>query len=276
MKTTRWFALALASLLGGYHLRAARAVAEVDVPAPEVVTAEPATIELATVALPERIVPWDTSPALQVIRGAWENARFSEYKSTTRVKEDAGEYAFDCSGFVQWVLKQSHPAASRWAGTGLSHRPLARDYHTRIAAIAPERPRAGWSRVARVADIAPGDVIAWIKPREIESKNTGHVVFAVLPPVPLSDVPNTYLVRVADSTRLWHADDTRNWRGETPRRRLPPGPDTSDESPNDQGLGFGTISMVADPLTGAPVEYGWVATQWRGFATKIAIGRPMK
>lgn len=232
--------------------------------------------EPAPHVLPDVTVPWEASPALRVIRGAWENVRYSAYHSVTRVNEEAGEYVFDCSGFVQWVLKQSHPVASRWAGSGLSHRPLARDYYSRIAAIQPDRPRFGWQRVARVADIAPGDVIAWVKPKEIKSVNTGHVVFAVLPPVPLADVPNTYLVRVADSTRLWHADDTRNWRGETHLRALPPEHNTRDESPNDQGLGFGTISLIADPVTGAPVEYGWAATRWRTFATRIAIGRPTK
>ena len=100
------------------------------------------------------------------------------------------------------------------------------------------------------------------------------MVFAVLPPE-LIDDNRTYLLRVADATRLWHADDTRNWQGETPVRRSPLGPDTNDASPDDQGLGFGTISLITDSNTGAPVEYGWVATQWRTFETRTAIGRPV-
>lgn len=274
MRVAKWLAAGSLVIVSGYHLyappAAARAPAEparTTAPEPEI-SAVPSDADLPDVA-----VPWQNTPALQVIRGAWENARISEYKPVTRVVEEQGQYAFDCSGFVQWVLKQSHPVASRWAGSGLSHRPLARDYYARIAAIKPLAPRAGWERVTRVADIRPGDVIAWVKPKEIKSKNTGHVVFAVLPAVSLDG--ETYLVRVADSTRLWHADDTRNWRGEIPERQLPPGQASNDESPNDQGLGFGTISLVADP-SGAPVEYGWVATQWRTFATQIAIGRPLK
>ncbi len=224
--------------------------------------------------LEQRAVPWRQTAALEVIRAAWENARLTTYDSMTRVDEASGAYNFDCSGFVQWVLRQSNPVAARWVASGLPHRPLARNFHSRISAIQPGRPRSGWQRVERVADIRPGDVIAWIKPREVVSKNTGHVVFAVLPPE-LIDDNRTYLLRVADATRLWHADDTRNWQGETPVRRSPLGPDTNDESPNDQGLGFGTISLIADSNTGAPAEYGWVATQWRTFETRIAIGRPV-
>ncbi len=231
-------------------------------------------VEAVRISLPESVVAWEATPALRVIRAAWENARASEYTSVTRVNEEVGHYAFDCSGFVQWVLKRSHPVASRWAGAGLPHRPLARDYYSRITAIKPDQPRYGWSRVVRVSDIAPGDVIAWVKPKEVNSKNTGHVVFSVLPPVLAENEEHTYLVRVADATRLWHADDTRRWHGTTPERQLPPRQGTNDESPNDQGLGFGTISIIADPTTGAPIEYGWVATQWRTFATQIAIGRP--
>lgn len=228
------------------------------------------------VPLAQVVVDWRHTPALQLIRSAWDNARLTAYDATTRVDEAVGKYTFDCSGFSQWVLKQSHPQAARWVASGLPHRPLARNFQSRIATITAKRPRYGWARVERVEDIQPGDVIAWIKPREIHSKNTGHVVFAVLPPRRLTANDNTYLVRVADSTRLWHADDTRNWQGDAATRREPLGLDTWDESPNDQGLGFGTISLIADPATGAPVEYGWAATLWRTFATRIAIGRPLK
>lgn len=230
----------------------------------------------AETSLAELPVPWDATPALAVIRGAWDNARTTSYQAITHVDESTGTYQFDCSGFAQWVLKQSHPEAARWVARGLPHRPLARNFQSRIAKIAADKPRGGWARIERVAEIQPGDVLAWVKPREIKSVNTGHVVFAMLPPRPLTPGSNTYLLRVADATRLWHVDDTRNWRGNTANRRVPVGLDTADESPNDQGLGFGTMSIVADPTTGRPTAYGWVATEWRTFDTQIAIGRPLR
>ena len=83
--------------------------------------------------------------------------------------------------------------------------------------------------------------------------DTGHVAFVLLPPVLAPGYDNAYLVRIADSTRLLHDDDTRVGR---------------------DGFGFGTILVVADPETDAPIAYGWVGLKWRAFETAIAIGRP--
>ncbi len=106
-----------------------------------------------------------------------------------------------------------------------------------------------------MVDIEPGDVVAWLKPDVIRSPNTGHVAFAVHRPALAPGYRNACLVRVADSTSLLHADDTRVGRN---------------------GFGLGTILLVADPETGAPIAYGWVALRWRSFETPIAIGRPVK
>ena len=97
--------------------------------------------------------------------------------------------------------------------------------------------------------------MAWLKPDIIKSPNTGHVVFAVHRPVRAPGYTNAFLVRIADSTSLLHDDDTRAGR---------------------TGFGLGTILLVADPDTGAPVAYGWQGLRWRAFETPIAIGRPLK
>jgi hypothetical protein len=106
-----------------------------------------------------------------------------------------------------------------------------------------------------VEDIEPGDVIAWIKPKIIQSKNTGHVAFAVLPPTRVTGYSDAFLVRIVDATSLLHADDTRG---------------------DGTGFGFGTILLVIDPETGAPRAYGWQGLEWRAFETPIAIGRPLR
>jgi hypothetical protein len=62
-------------------------------------------------------------------------------------------------------------------------------------------------------------------------------------------------VRIADSTRLLHDDDTRVGRN---------------------GFGFGTILLVADPDTGAPIAYGWMGLKWRAFETAISLGRALR
>lgn len=181
----------------------------------------------------------------------------STYAHVTRVDEAAGSYEFDCSGMVTWVLSRSAPGAygaiRRFVG---ERRPLARDFHRYIAAVRAKRPQWAWSRVERVSDAQPGDVIAWIKPDVVRSPYTGHVAFIVERPSPVRDQPGTYLVRIADASSYRHQDDTREGTGRT-------------------GFGFGTILVAADPATDTPLAYGWVGLQsaWI-FPTDIAIGRP--
>jgi len=181
--------------------------------------------------------------------------KHTEYGHSQRVNVQQGLYVFDCSSMAQWVLKRAAPVAERSVSRGLGWRPLAADFQRRIANVAPGAERGGWHRVRRVEDAEPGDVIAWLKPKIIESKNTGHVAFIVLPPTRVTGYSDAYLVRVVDATSLLHADDTRV---------------------EGSGFGFGTILLVIDPETGAPRAYGWVGLEWRAFETSIAIGRPTR
>lgn len=198
-------------------------------------------------------IDWNQNPSMRVLGRIATTLEESEYSYSLYVNEKRGIYRFDCSSMVQWVLRRSAPTAAAAVAWKLEGRPLARDFQRRIAKAPTDRSRNGWRRIARVRDAAPGDVIAWIKPAEIESPNTGHVLFVLLPPVLARGYENAYLVRIADSTRLLHDDDTRVGR---------------------DGFGFGTILVVADPETDAPVAYGWVGLKWRAFETDIAIGRP--
>ncbi len=157
---------------------------------------------------------------------------------------------------VAWVLRKAapkaHAAVTTTAKTG---RPLARDYYQHIARTKPGPGKWGWSRVERVADARAGDVIAWLKPKEIESPNTGHVAFVVGDPVRVPELGEAYLLRIADASRYQHQDDTRAETGWT-------------------GFGMGTILVLADPTTGAPLAYGWVGARsaWI-LSTPMAIGR---
>lgn len=206
-------------------------------------------------ALPEdSSIDWRANPTMRVLGNVALTLEDSEYTYGLFVNEKRGIYRFDCSGMAQWVLRRSAPTAAAAIAWKLDSRPLARDFQRRIARAPTDRARNGWRRIARVGDALPGDVIAWLKPVEIQSPNTGHVAFVVLPPVLAPGYENAYLVRIADSTRLLHHDDTREGRS---------------------GFGFGTILVVADPDTDAPIAYGWVALEWRAFETAIAIGRPV-
>ena len=184
------------------------------------------------------------------------NLRDSRYTHATLVNEKVGRYEFDCSGMAAWVLRRVAPKAHGavlWRSKG--SRPLARDYYSQIAAVPAGAPKNGWSRVERVSDTRPGDVIAWLRPKEVRSTNTGHVAFVVDAPRPTAEVPHGYLLRIADASQYQHEDDTRAETGKT-------------------GFGMGTILVVADPETDTPVAYGWVGVRsaWL-LETRIAIGR---
>lgn len=181
-----------------------------------------------------------------------ETLQDASYSSGVQVDVKRGIYHFDCSGMVQWVLRKAAPRAARSAAFGLDHRPLARDFQRRIARSSIDSSPNGWRRIERMRDVKPGDVIAWIKPKVIRSPNTGHVLFVALPPKLAPGYDNAYLVRVIDSTRLLHDHDTRVGRS---------------------GFGLGTILIVTNPVTDAPVAYGWVGLRYRTFGTQIAIGR---
>jgi hypothetical protein len=205
--------------------------------------------------LDDRAIDWEQNPVMRRLGRVAETLTESEYSYGLSVNEKRGVYRFDCSGMVQWVLRRSAPIAASTMAHGLPQRPLARDFQRRIARAPVDRDRGGWRRVARIADLTPGDVVAWVKPTEIDSPNTGHVAFVLLPPVLAPGYENAYLVRIADSSRLLHDEDTRVGRS---------------------GFGFGTILLVADPDTGVPTAYGWVGLRWRAFETAIALGRPLR
>jgi hypothetical protein len=189
---------------------------------------------------------------MRVLGRISERMTDTSYSHGTIVDERKGIYRFDCSGMVEWVLRQAAPTATRAREWGVGGRPLARDYLRRIAAVPPGVERPGWRRIERVQDAAPGDVIAWRKPDIVRSPNSGHVAFVVLPPVRVPGQEGAFLLRIADSSSLLHDADTRVGRS---------------------GFGLGTILLLTDPASGAPIAYGWSGLKWRTFDTDIAIGR---
>jgi len=199
-------------------------------------------------------IPWDDTPVLRTLGRIAAEVSETEYVHGIAVDARRGIYRFDCSGMAAWVLSRGAPhahAQTTWRREG---RPLAQTYEAVIRAASPDA-RTGWRRVLRVGDARPGDVVAWRKPENLASQNTGHVAFVVLPPLPLPDDPQAYLVRIVDATSLHHLNDVRAPPGET-------------------GFGYGTIALVVDSAD-RPIAYGWVGPRGPVFTTSIAIGRPL-
>ncbi|HEY5926389.1 MAG TPA: hypothetical protein VIV11_32105 [Kofleriaceae bacterium] len=180
--------------------------------------------------------------------------RESSYQARTVVKAKDGVYHWDCSGMAAWVLRRAAPQALRNLA---SSRPVARDFAAAIERAPTKKPRNGWQRIVGLANVMPGDLFAWRRPRGMPSKNTGHVGFVVERPLPIPEIPNAWAVRIADSTRGYHQDDAR----------------ASDE---DGGFGIGTLLFLTDD-DGNVIQYGWsgTASEWY-IVTPIVFGRVHK
>lgn len=178
--------------------------------------------------------------------------RTSRYDHDTRIDERAGRFDFDCSAMAAYVLRRSAPQALAAVG---SARPVAAGFSRTITSAPVGRFARGWQRIARVAEARPGDVLAWQRPRWFPSNNTGHVAFVVEAPRP-HDLG--VLVRIIDSTRYAHQDDTR------------------DTEHGQSGFGSGTLLVATNPLTGAGVGYGWFGAMTHPdwiIPTPVVIGR---
>jgi hypothetical protein len=178
----------------------------------------------------------------------------TSYQAATKVDVETGSYKWDCSGMTTWILRRAAPVA--WKSLH-SSRPVARDFAAAIERSPATRAKAGWQRIAKIADVMPGDVFAWRRPRGMPSKNTGHVGIVLGKPLPVPEIPNAWAVRIADSTRGYHQDDVR-------------------ATDDDGGFGIGTLVFLTDD-TGRATHYGWSGTQSEFYiVTNVVFGRVSK
>jgi hypothetical protein len=177
------------------------------------------------------------------------------YAHHTHVDEAAGEFDYDCSGFLVYALSRAAPDALAAVNETTTRRPRSSELVAFLLAIPVGAAKGRWQRVARVQDLAPGDVITWLKPAGSRSTNTGHtmIVHGALSPIDVE--PGAFVVPVVDSTARPHAPgDARSTEHRT-------------------GLGQGEIVLVADE-SGAPIRYRWSRGDGsRAKTTTIALGR---
>jgi hypothetical protein len=173
------------------------------------------------------------------------------YSHRTRVRRKEGIYHFDCSGMINWMLERIAPKPLE---TIDRERPVAASY-VRIIQNAPTTgSRGGWQHIAVITDVEPGDVFAWRRPKDWpKGGNSGHVGVVMARPAPVPHLKNAYVVRIADSTRWRHQDDTR---GE-----------------DQTGFGMGTILFMTDGA-GHPIGYAWFGSESHGYyETDVVFGR---
>jgi hypothetical protein len=159
-----------------------------------------------------------------------------------------GIYDTDCSGYVDYVLNLTVPTwydAITYYGDG--ERPLAEDLYGFFAQAQPER---GWTRVRKMADAEPGDLLAYKHP--IHDPNTGHVVFIHSHPEPSMVNDGEYWVWVSDSTASHHGEDPRETTG--------------------NGVGRGKMWFGVDH-DGRPIYFRWSSVDGERLYYPISIAR---
>ena len=176
--------------------------------------------------------------------------RTTDYQHETDVDEGAGQFYYDCSGFVDYALAKADPAALHGVpstGSG-EHGPLATDYEHHLS-----QGGAGWQKVAGVSELQPGDVVAWLATASSTTKDTGHVFVVAQRPTRNPKRADEWLVKIIDSTVAGHASDSR-----------PQGT---------KGLGTGTVGLEVDP-SGQPMGFYWKGGVSQPKRTEVALGRP--
>lgn len=172
---------------------------------------------------------------LQQAMHVFHSARSTAYTHKTTVEEDEGKFEFDCSGFVGYVLGQSQPRALAELRGATKKRPLAKHF---VAFFQNLPEDSAWRKIERASELAAGDMIAWLKPDDVETKNTGHVMIVRGKPVRDEDHPDVWVVPIIDSTAVPHGTgDSRKTTGAT-------------------GLGTGEVLLVVDDNE-VPIGYRW-------------------
>jgi hypothetical protein len=178
------------------------------------------------------------------------------YAHEMTIDEDKGVFDYDCSGFVDYALSNTAPDALETLRTvGETKRPQARTYVELLSGIRPHATRDRWTPVPNVADLLPGDIVAWLaiekKQDYLGNVNTGHVMIVDAPPTQRGDAE--WIVPIIDSSGGHGSEDPRHM-------------------PDVTGLGRGTIVLVTE--NGAPVAYRW---NWSSHSkvtrTRIVLGR---
>jgi hypothetical protein len=179
-------------------------------------------------------------------------ARSTSYSHRTRISERDGSFDVDCSGFAGYLLRRAAPTARRELVAATVKRPLARDFVAFLSQLPPAGPRGHWRRVDHALDVRPGDLVAWLRPADSHSKDTGHVLIVAGPP---SAARGELHVPVIDSSALAHGDSDRR---------------AADSA---TGVGRGTIVLRLDP-DGRPRAFRWARERrYREHVTTIVLGR---
>lgn len=188
---------------------------------------------------------------VQFVQNSLENLRYSVYKpGGSHFDDSRGVYIADCSGFVDYVLKEIHPMAfSTLVDSMRVDKPNSESFYDFFADLDGQDDY--WKKVNYIEELRPGDILV-VRYQNSHGRETGGHVMVVMDK-PVRDL-DSFMVRVADSAPAGHSDDTR--------------------LPHVSGIGVGLLRLKADPDTGQPFAFAWrLGSRWQS-NVKIAMARP--
>jgi hypothetical protein len=179
--------------------------------------------------------------------------KYSVYKlGGTHFDAKHGVYIVDCSDYVDNLLQTVHPDAfSNLVDTMRAEKPTTQHYYDffRDLAVAPNDY---WQKVDSVENLEAGDILVFRYKNGLHHQAGGHVMVVMDKPIQDED---GFLVKVADSARVGHSEDTRG-------RHV-------------SGIGIGTLVLKTHPDTGRPFAYAWrIGARWNS-NVNIAMARPI-
>ena len=181
-----------------------------------------------------------------------DKMELTQYQAHTEIDEKKNNYQCDCSGLVCYLLRSDFPAAYKQLDGVESPwrvRPYSVTFYETFIRAGKGKVE-GWERIHKLLDARPGDVLAWRKKKITKGVSTGHTL--VIAGLPELEKDGRVRVRVIDSTRKIHADDSRP------------------EGTN--GVGAGTMWFEVDEA-GMPVRFFVDDKGKRSQQMMIAIGR---
>ena len=166
-----------------------------------------------------------------------ENNEYTNAGRFTRMPGEKGarEYVVhaDCVAFVEDMFKRARTGVPEQIPTQ-----KFKNWHSIHDYVPAMDAEAGFTKIAKVEDLRPGDVIAWLFIDMKGHRHDGHIALIDTAPVKIkSRTPYTwsstqYEVKIIDtSSEIKSADDTR-------------------APSNSKGVGRGTIRLYADDKTG--------------------------
>lgn len=202
--------------------------------------------DAAAAAAPAAVAATPAERLSAAARALLAAVKETEYAHRTAIDVAAGRYVTDCSGLVSHLLERELPGHyAAIANTRGKVHPLAADFQEAFAAGADL-----WQGVPRIAELRPGDVLAW---RYVERKpgaSSGHVV--IIDALPIPEEGGVWAVAVIDSTSIPHEDDTRR---------------------DGDGVGRGVIRLRAGPDGAVQAVRGTATGPFRSHA--FAAARPV-